>query len=152
MRLLPPRRPVWEQWNKHDRFHQTELNEEKQNSFSVLSRSGMCYVTAGDANNLKRHCIKRFFPKKQTWQRNAGLCTDAPKRGQMSRGWVVRRRGDLRAGLRSSALSSQRGEDALIWVACPRRSTGARSTWRALRTNAGRALKEKQFHSTVTIR
>lgn len=35
----------------------------KQNHFSVWSRHGMCYITAGDVNSLKQHCIKRFFQR-----------------------------------------------------------------------------------------
>lgn len=43
----------------------------------------MCYITAGGVNNLKQHCIKRFFcqsylrQEPKTQQRNSGLRTVA---------------------------------------------------------------------------
>lgn len=96
----------------------------------------MCYITAGDVNNVKQHCIKRFF--RHPYARQEPKNPTEKLWSSVVNPWSRLVRG-LGAGHRSSGMSSKSGKEAVSWVARPRRSTGAR---RALKGDARRALTE----------
>lgn len=112
------------------RLDWNEEKKKKRTHFCLSSGHGMCYITAGDVNNVKQHCIKRFFH--HLYARQEKLWS--PVVNPLSR-FVC----GLGAGHQSSVMSSKSGKEAISWVACPRRSTGAR---RALNGDARRALTE----------